>query len=59
MLRITEFLDFVYRPEFLILENTTFWKLGLFPSSAKERNTSTLVGPLERTNFFLSFLSSF
>jgi hypothetical protein len=32
------------------LENTTFRKLDLFPSSGEERETSTLLGPLERDN---------
>jgi hypothetical protein len=30
------------------LENTTFQKLDLFPSSGEEREDPTLLGPLER-----------
>jgi hypothetical protein len=33
-----------------MLENTTFWKLDLFLSSGEGRETSTLLGPLERSN---------
>jgi hypothetical protein len=29
----TKLLDFVHRPDFHKPENTTFWKLDLFPSS--------------------------
>jgi hypothetical protein len=36
-LRIAEFLGFVHRPEFQILENTTFRKLDLCLSSGEER----------------------
>jgi hypothetical protein len=32
------------------LENTTFQNLDLFPSSGEERETPTLLGPLERAN---------
>jgi hypothetical protein len=46
-LRIAGFLDFFHRPVFYRLENTTFWKLDLFPSSGEE-------GPLERANLYLS-----
>jgi hypothetical protein len=31
--RITAFFDFFHHPVFYKLENTTFWKLNLFPSS--------------------------
>jgi hypothetical protein len=48
--RINGFVDFVHRPEFQVLENTTFRKLGLFPSAGEERKTSRLLGPLERAN---------
>jgi hypothetical protein len=41
------FLGFVYRPEFEILENATFRKLDLFPSSGDGKETPTLLGPLE------------
>jgi hypothetical protein len=34
-LRITGFQDFVRRPEFYVLENTTFHKLDLFLSSGE------------------------
>jgi hypothetical protein len=37
MLRIAGFVDFVHSSEFQILENTTFRKLDLFPSSGKGR----------------------
>jgi hypothetical protein len=33
--RITRFSDFVHRPVFYKLENTTFQKLNLFPSSGE------------------------
>jgi hypothetical protein len=33
-----------------VLENTTFRKLDLFPSSGEGRETPTLLGPLERAN---------
>jgi hypothetical protein len=46
-LRITGFVDFVHRPEFYIVENTTFGKLGLFSSSGEGRESPTLLGPLE------------
>jgi hypothetical protein len=45
-LRITRFLDFVHRPVFQKLENTTFRKLDLFPSSGEGAKTLTLLGPL-------------
>jgi hypothetical protein len=47
MLRITLFQDFVHRPEFEILENTTFQKLDLFPSSGEEGGGVTLLSPLD------------
>jgi hypothetical protein len=47
MLKIIGFLDFVHRPE---LENTTFRKLDLFPSPGEERESPTLLGPLERAD---------
>jgi hypothetical protein len=50
VLTITGFLDFAYRPEFQILENTMFRKLDLFPPSDEGRDTTTLLGPLERAN---------
>jgi hypothetical protein len=34
----------------VILNNTVFWKLDLFPSSVEEWETSTLLGPLEIAN---------
>jgi hypothetical protein len=49
-LRITKFLDFVYRTEFQKLESKTFRKLDLFPSSGEGRETTTLLGPLEIAN---------
>jgi hypothetical protein len=48
---ITRFLDFVHRPVFQKLENTTFRNLDLFPSSGEEGKTPTQLGPL----FFFSF----
>jgi hypothetical protein len=50
ILKITGFLDVVSCPEFQMLENTTFRKLGLFPSSGEGRETLVLLGPLERAN---------
>jgi hypothetical protein len=47
-LRLIGFLDSVHRRELKILENTTFWKLDLFPSSDEGMQTPTLLGPLER-----------
>jgi hypothetical protein len=43
------FLDFLYIPAFLILENITFRKLDLVQSSG-ERETPTLLASLERAN---------
>jgi hypothetical protein len=45
------FLDSVLRPVFLALENTTVQKLYLFSFSSEGRETSILLGPLERANF--------
>jgi hypothetical protein len=39
--RVTGFLNFVHRPEFEILENKSFRKLDLFPSSDEGRDTPT------------------
>jgi hypothetical protein len=47
-LRITLFLNFVHRPIFDILENTTFRELDLFPSSGEGGETLILLGALER-----------
>jgi hypothetical protein len=44
-------MDFVHRPDFYILENTTFWKLDLFPSSADGSDTPTTMGTSGRANF--------
>jgi hypothetical protein len=41
-------MDFVHRPEFKILENTTFRKLDLFKSSGEGWETPTLLGSLEK-----------
>jgi hypothetical protein len=50
-LRISVFLDFVHRPVFYKLENTTFRQLDLFPSSGEGlRKTFSLLGLLETTN---------
>jgi hypothetical protein len=49
-LRITGFLDFVYRLVFKTLGNTPFQKLNLFLSSGEGREKPTLLGPLERAN---------
>jgi hypothetical protein len=43
-------LDFAHRPELEILENTTFRKLDVYPSSGEERKTRTLLGPSKRAN---------
>jgi hypothetical protein len=48
-LRITRFLDFVYRPEFQILENTTFPKLGLYPSSGEGKGDAYSIGYLRKS----------
>jgi hypothetical protein len=48
--KINGFLGFVRCPEFSILENTTFRKLDLFPSSGEGREIPTLLGSLERAN---------
>jgi hypothetical protein len=48
-LRIAGILDSVHHPVFLKLENTTFRKLDLFPSSGEGR-TPILLGPLEKGN---------
>jgi hypothetical protein len=51
LLGITRFLDFVRRPVFYKLENTTFRKLGVFPSSGEGGGeTPTLLGPLQRAS---------
>jgi hypothetical protein len=46
MHRITGFLDFFHRPIFYRVENTTFRKLDLFPSSGEGREDTYSVGPL-------------
>jgi hypothetical protein len=43
-------MDFVNRPEISIIENTTFRKLDVVPSSGKGRETPRLLGPLETAN---------
>jgi hypothetical protein len=48
--RITGFLDFVHRQVFYKLENTTFRKLDVFPSSGEGEKIPTQLGPLERAN---------
>jgi hypothetical protein len=48
-LRITGSLDFVHHLEFYILENTTFRKLDLFPSSGELRETPTVFGSLRKS----------
>jgi hypothetical protein len=50
ILRITGFLDSVHRPVFSKLENTTFRKPHLFPSSDDGGETPILFGPLQRAN---------
>jgi hypothetical protein len=47
--RITGILDFFHRPVFYKIENTTFRKLDLFPSSS-EGGKRTQLGSLERAN---------
>jgi hypothetical protein len=41
------------RPSFGILNcyKTMFWKLDLFPCSGERKETTALVGPVERANF--------
>jgi hypothetical protein len=46
--RNTGFLDFFHRPEVWIQENTIFWKLDLFPSSAEVEDTYS-VGSLRKS----------
>jgi hypothetical protein len=48
MFRITGLLDVGQGSEFLIVEDTTFRKLDLIPSSDERRETPTLLSPLER-----------
>jgi hypothetical protein len=48
-LRITGFLDFFRRPVFWKLENMTFWKLDLFPSSGEGGKIPTQLRPLKRS----------
>jgi hypothetical protein len=50
ILGITGIPDFVHRPEFQILENSTFRELDLFPFTDKGKETPTLLGPSERAN---------
>jgi hypothetical protein len=50
----SELLDFVHHPEFEILENTTFRKLDLFPSSGPVIK----VNPFEGTEQSRSLLPS-
>jgi hypothetical protein len=45
---ITGFLEFVHRPVFYKLENTTFRKLDLFPSSGEGGDTYS-VGSLRKS----------
>jgi hypothetical protein len=48
---ITEFFGLFHRPVFYRLENTTFRKLDLLPSSGERgEKTPTQLGPLERAN---------
>jgi hypothetical protein len=49
-LRITGFMDFVHRPIFRKLENTTFLKLDQFPSSGERGRTPAQLGPIERAS---------
>jgi hypothetical protein len=50
LVKITGSLDFVHCPEYYIIENTTFRKLDLFPSSGEGREITILLFPLERVN---------
>jgi hypothetical protein len=45
ILTTTGFLYFIHHEEFKTLENITFQKLDLLPSSDEERETPTLLGP--------------
>jgi hypothetical protein len=56
-LRITGFSDFVHRPVFCRLENTTFGKLNLSPSSG-EGETPALLGPLGLTSVIELFTAA-
>jgi hypothetical protein len=47
---IAGFLDFVHLPVLQTQKNTTFRKVDLFPSSGEGRETSILLGLLERAN---------
>jgi hypothetical protein len=47
--RITSFSDFVHRPVFYKLENTTFRKLDLFPSSGEGEETYSVGSLRKRT----------
>jgi hypothetical protein len=50
-LRVTGVMDFVHHPEFYILENLTFQKLDLFPSSDDRREGDTCsVGSLRKSS---------
>jgi hypothetical protein len=49
--RITGFLDFFHRPVFCKIENTTFRKLNLFPSSGEMRSHRPVFYKIENTTF--------
>jgi hypothetical protein len=55
-LKIAGSLDFVHRPVFYKLENTTLRKLDLFPSSGERAKTPAQLGPLERAKLNLSIV---
>jgi hypothetical protein len=48
--RITEFLEFVHRPVFSKLENTTFRKLDLFLSSGEREANTYSDGSLRKSS---------
>jgi hypothetical protein len=58
--RINGFLDFFHRPVFYRLENTTFRKLDLFPSSGEGGSALVFgfVGYVCSTNFYFLFYPS-
>jgi hypothetical protein len=56
-IRITVVPYFVHHPVFEKLENTTFRKPDLFPSSGEGRKTPTLLGPKERAKLIQCYQS--
>jgi hypothetical protein len=50
------FMGYVHPQQFKLLENTMFQKVELFLSSDQGRDTSDLLGPLERAELHISLL---